>query len=101
MKKEKNIVIEKLKEYKEALIVVAFFIGILWAIFKFYDDFLDTNEEILERLNTTQQMSLKSVIWNDSIPLGERMTACDTYLGQGYNSLTKKHCEKILKESEY
>ena len=45
-------------------------------------------------------MSLKSVIWNDNIPLGERTTACDTYLNAGYNSLTKKHCEKILKESE-
>lgn len=101
MKKEKNIVIEKLKEYKEALIVVAFFIGILWWGFNFYDDYKDTNSQILEKLNTTQQMSLKSVIWNDNIPLGERMTACDTYLGQGYNSLTKKHCEKILKESEY
>ena len=91
---------EKLKKAKEYYLLLVFFVGLIWAVFKFYQTYLDTNEEILSSLNTTQQMSLKSVIWNDNIPLGERMTACDTYLGQGYNSLTKKHCEKILKESE-
>lgn len=91
---------EKLKKAKEYYLLLVFFVGMIWAVFKFYQAYLDTNEEILNRLNTTQQMSLKSVIWNDNIPLGERMVACDTYLGQGYNSLTKKHCEKILKESE-
>ncbi len=91
---------EKLKKAKEFYLLLVFFISLIWGLFKLYQAYLDTNEEILDRLNTTQQMSLKSVIWNDNIPLGERMTACDTYLGQGYNSLTKKHCEKILKESE-
>lgn len=91
---------EILKKLKENWKIVSSFIIAIWAVFTFYQSYLDTNEEILNRLNTTQQMSLKSVIWNDKIPLGERMSACDTYLGQGYNSLTKKHCEKILKESE-
>lgn len=91
---------EKLKKAKEFYLLLVFFISLIWGLFKLYQAYLDTNEEILDRLNTTQQMSLKSVIWNDNIPLGERMTVCDTYLGQGYNSLTKKHCEKILKESE-
>lgn len=100
MEKEKNVVIEQLEKYKNILITLAFFVSGLWWSFNFYDDYKDTNSQILEKLSTTQQMSLKSVIWNDNIPLGERMTACDTYLGQGYNSLTKKHCEKILKESE-
>ena len=77
---------------------VAFFIGILWTIFSFYQSYLDNNDEIKETLKTTQQMSLKSVIWNDSIPLAERVSACDVYLSNGYNSLTKKHCEIILKE---
>ena len=91
---------EILKKIKENWKIVSSFIIAIWAVFTFYQSYLNTNEEILNRLNTTQQMSLKSVIWNDNIPLGERMSACDTYLGQGYNSLTKKHCEKILKESE-
>ena len=89
--------IKKLKEHWK--FISSFFIA-TWAVFGFYQKFLDNNEEILETLKTTQQMSLKSVIWNDNIPLGERTTACDAYLKAGYNSLTKKHCEKILKESE-
>lgn len=91
---------EKLKKGKELYLLITFFIGLIWAVFCFYQKYLDNNEEILETLKTTKQMSLKSVIWNDNIPLGERTTACDTYLNAGYNSLTKKHCEKILKESE-
>ena len=91
---------EILKKLKENWKIIFSFIIAIWAVFTFYQSYLDTNEEILNRLNTTQQMSLKSVIWNDNIPLGERVSTCDTYLGQGYNSLTKKHCEKILNESE-
>ena len=53
-------------------------------------------DEMLDTLKTTQQMSLKSVIWNDSIPTTERATACDIYLNAGYNSMTKKECQKIL-----
>jgi len=90
--------ITKLKKYKEIYILIAFFAGILWAIFSFYQSYLDNNEEIKDTLKTTQQMSLKSVIWNDNIPLAERSSACDVYLSNGYNSLTKKHCEMILKE---
>lgn len=89
---------EKIKKYKELYLTLAFFIGILWTIFSFYQSYLDNNDEIKETLKTTQQMSLKSVIWNDSIPLAERVSACDVYLSNGYNSLTKKHCEIILKE---
>lgn len=91
---------EKLKKLKDYWKTISGFIIAIWAVFGFYQKYLDNNEEILNTLKTTQQMSLKSVIWNDNIPLGERTTACDTYLNAGYNSLTKKHCEKILKESE-
>lgn len=91
---------EKLKKYKELYLLIAFFIGIIWAVFSFYQSYLNNNEEILDTLKTTQQMSLKSVIWNDNIPLGERTSACDVYLSSGYNSLTKKHCEILVNEYE-
>ena len=87
-----------LKNIKENYMLIAFFVGLLWSIFGFYQSYKDNNEKIMETLKTTQQMSLKSVIWNDNIPLAERATACDTYLSNGYNSLTKKHCEIILRE---
>lgn len=89
---------ENLKKYKEKYLLIMFFVGILWSIFSFYQTYKDNNEELKDTLKTTQQMSLKSVIWNDNIPLAERTSACDVYLNNGYNSLTKKHCEVILKE---
>lgn len=89
---------ENLKKYKEKYLIIMFFVGILWSIFSFYQTYKDNNEELKNTLKTTQQMSLKSVIWNDNIPLGERTSACDVYLSNGYNSLTKKHCEMILRE---
>ena len=87
-----------MKKYKEKYLLIMFFIGILWSIFSFYQTYKDNNEELKNTLKTTQQMSLKSVIWNDNSPLGERTSACDLYLSNSYNSLTKKHCEMILRE---
>ncbi len=89
---------EILKKLKEHWKLISSFIIAIWAVFAFYQSYLNDNEEILERLNTTQQMALKSVIWNDSIPVPERISSCDVYLSAGYNSLTKKHCEKLVSE---
>ena len=89
---------EILKKLKEHWKLISSFIIAIWAVFVFYQSYLDNNEEILDRLNTTQQMALKSVIWNDSIPVPERISSCDVYLNAGYNSLTKKHCENLVLE---
>lgn len=56
-------------------------------------------EEIIDTMHTTQQMALKSVIWNDEIPYIERASACDKYLNEGYNSATKKLCENIVENN--
>lgn len=87
-----------LEELKKHYITIMFFIGIIWAIFSFYQSFVDNNDKMLDTLKTTQQMALKSVIWNDEIPIAERASACDIYLDAGYNSLTKKECEVILEK---
>lgn len=89
-----------LEELKKHYVTIVFFIGIIWTVFQFYQSYLNNNEEILNTLKTTQQMSLKSVIWNDAIPIGERASACDTYLDAGFNSLTKKECEVIIEIAE-
>ena len=38
------------------------------------------------------------MIWSESIPFKDRLEACDNYIKAGYNSETKKYCEKILEE---
>ena len=84
---------EKIKKYKEIYAFITIIIGILSGAFVILHNILNKYDEILDNLKTTQQMSLKSVIWNDNIPLAERSSACDVYLSNGYNSLTKKHSE--------
>jgi len=88
-------IIEKLKNYWWLLTIIFTIIGGIWSMSW---NFMKQNEELLDTLKTTQQMALKSVIWNEHIPLDERASACDVYIAAGYNSFTKKECEIILEE---
>lgn len=87
---------EQLKRLKENWAIVISLISILAYAFTFGHRLLNQYNSINKTIETTQQMSLKSVIWNENIPLGERASACDVYLSAGYNSLTKKECEIII-----
>jgi len=89
-----------LEELKKHWVTLVFFVGILWSIFCFYQGFLDNMENLDYTTKTTQQMALKSVIWNEAIPIAERASACDVYLSSGFNSLTKKECEIIIQQGE-
>ncbi len=73
-------------------------VAIMIALFSWMHNAINKYDGVIETIKTTQQMALKSVIWNEDIPLGERASACDTYLNAGYNSLTKKECQIILEE---
>lgn len=95
--------ISKLKDIHWVLTILAsLFVAIIssiWLIATSYKDFEHKNDEVLATIKTTQQMALKSVIWNDEIPLTERASACDVYLAAGYNSMTKKECEVIIEKA--
>ena len=92
--------IEKIKSYdwlfKWFISILVAIISTTWFISTKYNDFNHQNDELVAIVKTTQQMALKSVIWNDEIPLTERASACDVYLSAGYNSMTKKECEVII-----
>lgn len=66
----------------------------LWTVFTLYADFKDD-------MRIVQKSTLRNTIWNESIPLHDRLESCDSYLELGYNSETKKLCEKLLDEDEY
>ena len=87
---------KKLENIKSWYLLAAFFIGIVVSAFIIFHNTLNRYDEILGTIKTTQQMALKSVIWNDNIPDGERASACDIYISSGYNSLTKKECQIIV-----
>lgn len=89
---------EKLKKLKEYWAIITLFVGIICTLFFRIHNVLNETDKILSKIETTQQMALKSVIWNEEIPLTERTSACDVYLNAGYNSLTKKECETIIQK---
>lgn len=63
----------------------------LWSIFGLYYNFRADLREI-------QKLTLRNTIWNETIPMHDRLESCDTYIELGYNSETKKYCEALLKK---
>lgn len=97
----KNIV-DKIKNIDYLVkYALAFLVGIVsstWFVFSTYNNFNTKLDKIHEEIMTTKQMALKSIIWSEEIKIEERAKACDIYLSSGYNSYTKKKCEKILND---
>lgn len=91
---------EYLKKIKEKWAILSGVFVIICSIFMFSHNLLNSIEDLKDTINTTKQMALKSVIWNEFIPDAERANVCDIYIGAGYNSMTKKECEIIIKRAE-
>ena len=61
----------------------------LWSLFGIYYNLKDELKEI-------QKLTLRNTIWNDNIPMHDRLESCDKYIDLGYNSETKKYCDALL-----
>lgn len=70
--------------------LVSIIIG-LWSLFGLYNRF---NQD----LQTIQKSTLRNTIWNETIPMHDRLESCDSYIKLGYNSETKKYCDDLLKK---
>ena len=70
--------------------IIAFFVFI-WSlygqVYKFEED-----------MKVIQKTTLRNTIWNEHIPMHDRLESCDSYLGLGYNSETKKYCNELLEK---
>lgn len=84
-------ILDKLKITKEIITIIIGFIGAIITCYSFYN----ANRNELEFIKKT---TLRTMIWSESIPFKDRLEACDNYIKAGYNSETKKYCEKILEE---
>lgn len=91
--------LEKIEKLKKWWVIIIGVLSLLISAFMFCHNLLNKNDEILEMVKSNQQMTLKNTIWNENIPIQERVAACDVYLGLGYNSYTKKECEIIIEIS--
>lgn len=63
----------------------------LWTVFGIYYKFN-------ENLKIIQKSTLRNTIWNENIPMHDRLESCDSYFKLGYNSETKKYCNELLKK---
>ena len=83
--------LEKLKLTKEIITIIIAFIGAIITCYSFYI----SNRNELELIKKT---TLRTMIWSDGVPINDKLEACDNYLEAGYNSETKKYCEKLLEK---
>lgn len=65
----------------------------LWSAFGVYYNFS-------ENMKVIQKSTLRNTIWNENIPMHDRLESCDNYLALGYNSETKKFCNKLLERGD-
>lgn len=68
-------------------------VTILWNIFGEFTIFENN-------LKVIQKSTLRNTIWNETIPMHDRLESCDSYLKLGYNSETKKYCNDLLEKKE-
>jgi hypothetical protein len=83
--------VEKIKPYTILVGWVITILGSLWMIFGVYD-------RLNDNLKIIQKSTLRNTIWNENIPMHDRLESCDSYLALGYNSETKKYCNKLLEK---
>lgn len=80
------------KNIKRIIMWGGWFVSIvvaLWSAFGFY-------YKTTENLKIIQKSTLRNTIWNETIPMHDRLESCDSYLELGYNSETKKYCNELL-----
>lgn len=82
---------ENIKMYQYLLTIVVAILGSIWFVYNTYNSFN-------ENLKIIQKSTLRNTIWNENIPMHDRLESCDSYLKLGYNSETKKYCNKLLEE---
>lgn len=86
-------IVENLKGWQFLIGILITLIGSLWALFGFVYSF-NANLKVI------QKSTLRNTIWNENIPMHDRLESCDSYLKLGYNSETKKFCNKLLERSD-
>ena len=84
-------VIDKLKTFKELVVMIVGVISVIITCYKMYDNF---NND----LSLLQKTTLRTMIWSDGVPIHDKIEACDSYIKLGYNSETKAYCDILIKE---
>lgn len=85
--------VEQIKMWEFLVGIIATVLVTVWAVFSVFNGFMD-------ELKLIQKMTLRNTIWNESIPMHDRLESCDHYIELGFNSETKKYCNDLLERDE-
>lgn len=88
--------IKDLELHLKLIITIVGIISIIWTVFNGYNAILGRFDNMDNRIARAEQTALKSIIWNEKIPLVERVHSCDEYINLKFDSYTKDYCKKIL-----
>lgn len=80
------------KNIKRLIMWGGWFVSIVVALWSAFGVYYKTTEN----LKIIQKSTLRNTIWNETIPMHDRLESCDSYLDLGYNSETKKYCNELL-----
>ena len=83
--------LDKLKMTKELITIIVGFIVVIITGYTFLTS-------INTRLEAIEKTTLRTTIWSEGIPRKDKLESCDEYVKKGYNSETKKYCEKLLEK---
>ena len=86
--------VKQIKLWEFIVGIVITIVTVIWTVFIALNNFTD-------ELKLIQKMTLRNTIWNESIPMGDRLESCDHYLELGFNSQTKKYCNELLERGDY
>lgn len=85
--------VEQIKMWEFLVGIIATVLVTVWAVFSVFHSFMD-------ELKLIQKMTLRNTIWNESIPMHDRLESCDHYIELGFNSETKKYCNDLLERND-
>lgn len=85
--------VEQIKMWEFLVGIVVTFVITMWMVFVAYDDFMT-------ELKSIQKTTLRNTIWNENIPMHDRLESCDHYIELGFNSETKKYCNELLERDD-
>lgn len=84
-------ILDKLKMTKELITIIVGFIAVIITGYSFL-------MSINNRLEAIEKTTLRTMIWSEGLPIKDKLESCDEYVKKGYNSETKKYCEKLLEK---
>ena len=69
----------------------------MWAVFVGYTKLVDRINALDEKIRITENVAMKTLIWNGDMPLNVIIDTCYKYIEFNFNGSTQNYCEELLR----